>query len=242
MLASGERSRDGKTFFARRIIAFLPETRQRRFRAALRKCDFHDDRALYVMFAGNWSSGSTLLFCTSFGTPPGNRWEHLLGAKMEVNATFVKSGKYRRHGHQWQLVTWETALPSRLEVWLPADFQQQIEAAKRSDHRFGQYSAALDKVRAVIQHQPMEKAELERMLSALNVPGDFDVAPITWRPDYDQLSGRARGIYLFRDEYIFDLEKAVVVEAPQLGNATYLFAKPRNMDSFLGRLHPGVER
>jgi hypothetical protein len=57
-------------------------------------------------------------------------------------------------------------------------------------------------------------------------------------PDYDpffyqQLSRRARRIYLFRDEYIFDLEKVVVVETPQLGNATYLFAKPRNIDSFL---------
>jgi len=38
---------------------------------------------------------------------------------------------------------------------------------------------------------------------------------------------------LFRAEYIFDLEKAVVVETPQLGHATYVFAKPRNMESFL---------
>jgi len=58
------------------------------------------------------------------------------------------------------------------------------------------------------------------------------------RPDYDpffyqQLLRRARRIYLFRDEYIFDLEKVVVVETPQLGNATYLFAKPRNMDGLL---------
>ena len=58
------------------------------------------------------------------------------------------------------------------------------------------------------------------------------------RPDYDQffydqLSHRARRIYLFRGEYIFDLEKAVVVETPQLGHATYVFAKPRSMDSFL---------
>ena len=35
LLASGERSREGKTFFARRIIAFLPKRRQRRFRAVL---------------------------------------------------------------------------------------------------------------------------------------------------------------------------------------------------------------
>jgi len=58
------------------------------------------------------------------------------------------------------------------------------------------------------------------------------------RPDYDpffyhQLSRRARRIYLFRDEYIFDVEKAVVVETPQLGHATYVFAKPRSMDGFL---------
>ena len=58
------------------------------------------------------------------------------------------------------------------------------------------------------------------------------------RPDYDpffyhQLSRRARRIYLFRDEYIFDVEKAVVVETPQLGHATYVFAKPRSIDSFL---------
>jgi hypothetical protein len=64
------------------------------------------------------------------------------------------------------------------------------------------------------------------------------VAQISWRPDYDpffydQLLRRARRIYLFRDEYIFDLENAVVVETPQLGHATYVFAKPRSMESFL---------
>ena len=76
------------------------------------------------------------------------------------------------------------------------------------------------------------------MLSSLKVPGDFDIAQISWRPDYDpffyqQLSRRARRIYLFRDEYIFDLEKVVVIETPQLGNATYVFSKSRTMESFL---------
>ena len=72
----------------------------------------------------------------------------------------------------------------------------------------------------------------------MKVPRDFDVAQISWRPDYDsffyqQLSGRALSIYLFCDEYIFELERAVVVETPQLGNATYLFTKPQSMDAFL---------
>jgi hypothetical protein len=76
------------------------------------------------------------------------------------------------------------------------------------------------------------------MLFAMKVPGDFDVAQISWRPDYDsffyqQLSRRALRIYLFRDEYIFELERAVVVETPQLGNATYLFTKPQSMHAFL---------
>jgi len=58
------------------------------------------------------------------------------------------------------------------------------------------------------------------------------------RPDYDpfvyqQLSLRARHIYLLRDEYIFELEKVVAVETPQLGNATYLFAKPGSLAAFL---------
>jgi len=70
------------------------------------------------------------------------------------------------------------------------------------------------------------------------VPGDFDVAQITWRPDYDpffyqQLAKRARRIFLFRDEYIFGTSGGVVVETPQLGHATYLFAKPAGIESFL---------
>jgi hypothetical protein len=40
-------------------------------------------------------------------------------------------------------------------------------------------------------------------------------------------------LYLFRDEYIFDVERAVVIETPQLGHATYVFEKPRNMEAFL---------
>ena len=48
-----------------------------------------------------------------------------------------------------------------------------------------------------------------------------------------QLSGRAHRLYLFRGEYIFDLETAVVVETPQLGHATYVFTKPRSMEGFL---------
>ncbi len=157
---------------------------------------------------------------------------------MEVDGTFVQTGKYRKRSGEWGFVTWETALPSRLEVKLPAGFQQQLEAARTTYLRFGQYSRILDQIRLHLEHGAVERGELERMCSEMRLPGDFDVTQINWRSDYDpffyrQLSRRARRTYPFREEYIFDVEKAVVVETPQLGHATYVFAKPRNMDSFL---------
>jgi hypothetical protein len=238
LLVAGEPSRDGQTFFARRILAFSPELRRRRFHVPLRRCDFYDDRALCrdkrrkLEF---WLDPAAL---HTLWDRTWNQWKHLLGTKIEVKGTFVQSGKYRKRRGEWELVSWETALPSRLEVNLPADFQQQLESAKTAYHRFGQYSRALDQIRLCLNHRAVERAELQRMCSEMRIPGDFDVAQISWCPDYDpffyrQLSHRARRIFLFREEYIFDVEKAVVVETPQLGHATYVFAKPRSMDSFL---------
>jgi len=231
-------SRDGQTFFARRILAFSPELRRRRFHVPLRRCDFYDDRALCRDACRKlefWIDPAAL---HTLWDRTWNQWKHLLATKIEVEGTFVRTGKCRKRRGEWELATWETALPSRLEVKLSADFQQQLETARTTHHRFGQYSQALDQIRLCLEHRAVEKTELERMCSGLHLPGDFDVAQISWRADYDpffyrQLSRQARRIYLFRDEYIFDVEKAVVFETPQLGHATYVFAKPRSMDSFL---------
>jgi hypothetical protein len=238
LLVAGERSHDGEVFFANRILAFLPDRRRRQFHAPLRNCDFYDDRALYRDARRNlefWIDHAALHMVWDSSW---NQWKHLLGAKMQVNATFVQSGRYQ-HGHgKWELALHETALPSRLEVKLPADIQQQVETARKTYHRFGQYSAALAQIRLRIESQAVEKSELEKICSGLGIPTDFDVSMVSWRPDYDrffyrQLSRRARRIYLFRNEYVFDLEKVVAVETPQLGHATYLFSKPRSMAGFL---------
>ena len=238
LLVAGEPSRDGQTFFARRILAFSPELRRRRFHVSLRRCDFYDDRALCRDVRRKlefWLDPAAL---HTIWDRTWNQWKHLLGTKIEVEGTFVQTGKYRKRRGEWELVTWETALPSRQEVKLPADFQQQLETARTTYHRFGQYSQAFDQIRLRLEHRAVEKAELERMCSGLHLPGGFDVAQISWRADYDaffyrQLSRWARRTYLFRDEYIFDVEKAVIAETPQLGNATYVFTKPRSIESFL---------
>jgi hypothetical protein len=155
-----------------------------------------------------------------------------------VKGAFIQSGKYQYRCDAWHLVSWEAALPSRIGVGLPANIAEQIAEAREIHHRFGQFADAFDDIRESIESAPVERDELQRRCSASGVPGDFDVALITWKPDYDafyyrQLCKRARRVYLFRSEYIFDLERAVVVETPQLGHATYLFSKPASMTDFL---------
>ena len=240
LLVTGERSRDGQTFFARRILAFLPEQRRRRFHLPLRSCDFYDDKALCRDVRRHLEFWLDPVLLHVAWDPSWNRWKHLLSSKIEVDGTFVRSGRYKKRGDAWEFVDWETGLPSRLSVRLPTDFAQDIERARNTYCRFGQYSRALDQIRLCLEHRAIERKDLERMCSEVGIPGDFDVAQISWRPDYDlffyrELSCRARRVYVFRDEYIFELEKSVVVETPQLGHATYVFAKPRDMDNFLTR-------
>jgi hypothetical protein len=138
----------------------------------------------------------------------------------------------------WELVKWETALPSRVEALLPANIAEQVAEARKTHHRFGEFAEALDLIRARIESAPVERTDLQKICTGSGIPSDFDVALITWKPDYDafyykQLCRRARCLYLFRSEYIFDLERTVVVETPQVGHATYLFSKPASMSRFL---------
>ena len=238
IVVSGERSRDGQTFFVRRILSFIPEHRQRRFHAPLRKFDFYNDHALYRDARRKLKVLVDPALVPLVWDATWNQWKHLLGAKVEIKATFLETGNYRHRGGAWHLVKWETALPSRIEVKLPADIAEQVETARKTYHLFGQFSDALDRIRARVEREPVERDELRRLCWDLRIPGDFDIAQISWRPDYDaffysQLCRRARRLYLFRDEYIFDLERAVVVETPQLGHATYLFTKPSSMEQFL---------
>jgi len=238
LLLAGDISRDGSTFYASRILSFLPEQKFKHFRASLRNVAFYGDHAIYrdsrrkleVLFD---QASLPLLWDSSW-----NQWKHLLGTKIGVKATFIQSGKYQHRAGAWHLVKWETALPSSIAVALPSNIAEQLADARKTHHRFGEFAEALDLIRTRIESAAVERTELQKLCAALGMPGDFDVALITWKPDYDtfyfkQLCKRSRRLYLFRSEYIFDLERAVIVETPQLGYATYLFSKPASMAEFL---------
>jgi hypothetical protein len=238
LLVAGETSRDGRTFFASRILGFLPHQKVQRIRAPLRRFAFYDDHAVYLDSRGKLE---ILVDQASLAIPwdsTWNQWKHLLPSKLSIRATYVQSGKYRQRAGEWQLLKWQTAVPSRTEIAFPSAIAKEISDARKIHHRFGQFATALGEIRARIEAVPIEKSDLENFCAALGMPADFDVGLITWKPDYDafyyrQLRRRSRGLYLFRSEYIFDLEAAIVVETPQLGHASYLFSKPASLAEFL---------
>jgi len=68
---------------------------------------------------------------------------------------------------------------------------------------------------------------------------DFDVTQITWAPTTilrsTSNSRIGAGACTLSIEYIFEMQKAMVVETPEVGHATYLFRKPASIDAFLSR-------
>ena len=167
--------------------------------------------------------------------PTWNQWKHLVVAKFGVDGTFVKCGKYRLRNGEWHLVTWETALPSRIHISVPADLRINLDSARRTYARFGQFFDSIQALRARIEREPLEREDLQRLCNQAGIPSDFDIAQISWKPDYDsffynQLRKRSRKFFLFRDEYIFELERAIVVEVPEQGHATYVFSRPSKLD------------
>lgn len=238
ILVTGRRPPGGSTFFAVRILFFRPECCQRRFRAAFRRIEFFDG---YAVFRDTRRKREVLLDpavlpltwdCTW------NQWKHLTGARIGIEATLVRSVQYRYRGGQWNLKSWETALPSRVSITVPENMQQLLDGAQLVYQRFGWYYDGLAPLKARIEHAPVERAEIDEHLGRLHVPGDFDPAMLTWRPDYEEfyyreLKRHSRRLYLFRHEYIFEWEQAAIVEVPEAGHATYVFRRPDNFDGWL---------
>ena len=124
LLVAGDCSRDGSTFYASRILSFLPEQKAKCFSVPLRKVGFYNDHAVYrdsrrkveILFD---HVSAPLLWDSSW-----NQWKHLSGAKIGVKATFIQSGKYQHRAGAWHLVKWESAVPSRMESTLQANVSE----------------------------------------------------------------------------------------------------------------------
>ena len=237
-VVAGDLSEDGTTFFARRLLSYRPDQHQRHFRAPLRRVDYLNGYAVY-----RDSRRKVEVFLDPALLPVGwdptwNQWKHLTGTKIGIEGTFVESGKYRQLAGDWHLIRWETALPSRVCITVPADAQKSLATAHQAYQRFGQYHDAIEQIRSRLAREPLDEQELASLCRSLGVPSDFEIAQFCWKPDYDsyfyqQLKKRSQNVYFLRDQFIFQLPRAIVIEIPQLGHATYIFTKPPNVREFV---------
>lgn len=239
-VVSGDLAHDREKFFVRKLLSYSPDQTQRKFRAPLRRIDFLDGYAVY-----RDSRRKAEVYLDHGVLPLGwdptwNRWKHLVGTKLGISGAFVEAGKYRRSRGEWRLVRWQTALPSRLTLRVPPDATEAANAARRAYERFGQYHDAIERIRLRLEHEALDERELSDLCRRLRIPGDFDVAQFCWKADYDpffyeQLKKHSLNVFLFRNEYVFQLQRRVVAEIPQLGHATYVFAKPADIREFVRR-------
>jgi hypothetical protein len=104
----------------------------------------------------------------------------------------------------------------------------------------GEHADLVQHIRSQCEKVPIEHTQVERWFDQVNASTHLKPHHVTWRPDYEpyyfeQLRKRSRTWFLFRDEYLFVWRNVLVAEIPQPGHATYLFAKPENLDGFLER-------
>jgi hypothetical protein len=239
-VAAGELAADGHTFFVSRILSHAPSQRTREFRVPLRRLEYFAGYARYRDSRRKVEMYIDPSLLSLEWDPTWNQWKHLISAKVGVSGTFVQSGEYRRAKDQWELVKWEAALPSRLSLSVPAQTALSVGDARRIFERCGEYHDAIRHVQARLQQEALDQNELQKLCRRLGIPPDFDVAQFCWKPDYDRyfyerLKRASRNIYFLRDEFVFLLPRAIVIEVPQSGHATYVFMLPPDVAEFVRR-------
>ncbi|MGH9435332.1 MAG: hypothetical protein ACRD06_04970, partial [Terriglobia bacterium] len=129
-------------------------------------------------------------------------------------------------------------LASTLTVQNTQDLAGRFEQTRVFWQRFYPHADAVALLRARIEREPVNTEDAARWCVARGVPGPVDSRLINWEPDYEEryyreLASRAQPIYLFRNEYLFVLDDAVVAEIPLVGHASYIFRPPGTLAQFL---------
>ena len=241
ILVQGNLSNDGEAFFADRILAYKPEVQSRKVSLLVRQCEFLADRVICR------DPQRRLEVTLDSGLLPGmdwdltwNNWKHWLRSRIDVDATFVRAGKYRLRGGEWILRTWLTALPSRLRVTVPEGIAADVERAKAIHGLLGEHAEVVERIRAEVHDQPVEHLQIQDWFDRLGTSSHLRPQHVTWGADYEpyyfeQLRRRSTTWFLFRDEYLFVWANVLIAEIPQLGHATYVFTKPEDVRAFMRR-------
>lgn len=233
ILVEGNFSVNEGAFFGRRILSYRPEAEKRTVSILLRTCEFLGDR---VICRNPGHKCEVWLDRTQL---PGIPWDltwnhskHWLQSRLKIEATFVRTstpeGEIRL-----------LALPSRTQVVLPDGIKTDIARAAEIQRSVSQNIDVLNRIRSELRSEPTEYVVVQQWLDHLGIRG---VRPelAVWEPDYDPfyfqaLRAHSSTWFLLREEFLFVLPQAVISEIPKAGHATYAFARPTDVASFLNR-------
>ena len=170
-VVSGELAEDGGTFFVRRILSYLPDQRHASFsRAAAPHRLPGRPRRLSRQPPQSRGAHRPRRSSRSAGIRPGINGSTWSARRPASAGHSSLSGKYRHNGGEWQLVRWETALPSRLTCELPSEAQIALAAAKRAYQRFGEHYDAIQRIRRSPRARTARRA------------GTIGALPAAWHP------------------------------------------------------------
>jgi hypothetical protein len=239
ILVEGRVIDDSRAFIGNRILAFKPETDERKASILMRSCEFLPDRIVYRDSRRKfevWLDGGLLPGLN--WDPTWNNWKHWLRSRLEVEATFVTSAKERIEQGKRFVSKWSVALPSRLRVTVPEGLMADIECARAFHDLLGRHSDLIRQIAAQIESCPAEHCLVEKWFQDFNAEPELRPQLVNWQPDYDEfyfeeLRKRSKTWFLFREEYLFVWHKLLIAEIPSLGHATYLFLRPQNLEEFL---------
>lgn len=236
LLVRGIRRAD--TFFVERILSFRPDRTRQTFAVPFRKIEFcasyaviHDSRQKKEVFLDPHSL--SLQWDLTW-----NQWRQFIGRKIQISAECIRTGRFQKTAGAWDYSDWYTALPSRTTALIPHELRNDIENAQKAHQRLGRFQSDIEVLREIIQRRPMETKELKRLCWDRGLPGDFDIRLIIWKPEFEQfyyekLKHQATSTYVWRTEFIFELEHTVIVEIPQTGRASYIFKRPLVLETWL---------
>lgn len=241
LLVEGDLAGDGVAFFGRRIIAYRPAMEQHKVSVPLRSCEFLSDRIVYE------DRRRRIELSIDGNLLPDVRWDHTwntwgvwLRNRIEIEATFVKTGKCRLQKGECEALTWLTAVPSRMKLHTSNDLSADVEHARIIHRLLGNHVDVIERVRTAVRRRPIEYREVQRRFDELSVSAELRPEHATWQRDFDvyyfdELRSRATNWFLFRREFIFVLSTGIVSEVPMPGHATYVFRTPADFDSFIGQ-------
>lgn len=241
ILVEGSLSADCATFFGSRIVAYRPSIEQRRISVRLRRCEFLEDRInFHDPRRRCLASIDRNLLPELRWDLTWNHWRHWLRSRIELEGAFAKTAGPASTNAARSGGNWLVAVPSRTAVRAPEDLNADVEMARSTQELLGEHADLVVKVRKIIEREPIEHCEVQRWLDECGASSRLKPEHIIWKNAFEpyyfsQLKDRALTWFLFRNEFLFFLERVVVSEVPEPGRATYFFTRPDSEADFLAR-------